>query len=818
MANAGECPILAPTVLEPPPAAGRSGGADPVAAPRATSSPSPSAVPSRSARWRAALPCALFAAATVLAFADPVFEKRNFGGRDILGYNLPIEKAIHDAWSRGRLPVWIDLISGGRPLLSNPNAGAFYPVRPVFSLLPFPLAMRLYPVLHWALSGIGFLLAARALGLSVGAAWVGAATYAFSGVSISEVFFTNYQPGFTLLPWLVWALARPASRAARILSLGTVFALLFLAGDVFVSTVALLCVGLWIARESPGHEGKRLFVDGVAAVLLGGLLALPQIVAAAGWIPYTNRAILGMRLNEALLYSVSPLRLFELVIPYPFGPTWELDSTRVWGWQVFRYKTVGFFTTFYAGSLAAIGVIAAWRDRRRGAGFARSLLLLSLAVCVLPSFVPASWGSLHSPLPLRFPEKFAVGMTLALALLAAFAFDRLRGRDRLPRAILWVGVALALAAVLARLFPDGAATAGVAVVSGDAAAHASAARRLPDILAEAGLYWMATLVALELARRGRRFETVAALLVLTLVPLLGARRIALTFREAEIFSPSPFDLYQARQDPEGRFRAMGEPSYRSPSKLEAEHETADPGQLDSSVRGWDQYTHVLWNRGAVLNLDFDHGDLSRLESLRGMSYIASSYLDSAAFYGSLALKWGIRFRDQAPPLSGFRRFRSVGLQEWDVHDQAFPDMRLVGAWREVPSALAAGNALPRLAAGEIVVENGGNEARGTAPPGTLRVLSRTAEGFRLVLEAPAPTWLFVLRGYWPFRRIRLDGASVEAVPAQVAFSAVRIPAGSHRLEWEESLAGAGVSWIGPVLAVLAGAALFWRRRDLESAA
>ena len=84
--------------------------------------------------------------------------RRNFIGRDIVPYNLPLEKAVHDAWARGRVPVWWNEISGGRPLMPNPNAGVFYPVRPLLSLVPFPLAMRIYPVLHWVLAGWGMLL------------------------------------------------------------------------------------------------------------------------------------------------------------------------------------------------------------------------------------------------------------------------------------------------------------------------------------------------------------------------------------------------------------------------------------------------------------------------------------------------------------------------------------------------------------------------------------------------------------------------------------------------------------------------------------
>src|SRR5207237_3102484 len=77
--------------------------------------------------------------------ADPLFSRRNFVGRDLVAYNLPMEKTIHDAYARGHLPVWSPDISGGRPLLPNPNAGALYPVRMLLAPLSFPLAMPLFP-------------------------------------------------------------------------------------------------------------------------------------------------------------------------------------------------------------------------------------------------------------------------------------------------------------------------------------------------------------------------------------------------------------------------------------------------------------------------------------------------------------------------------------------------------------------------------------------------------------------------------------------------------------------------------------------------
>ena len=53
------------------------------------------------------------------------------------------------------------------------------------------------------------------------------------------------------------------------------------------------------------------------------------------------------------------------------------------------------------------------------------------------------------------------------------------------------------------------------------------------------------------------------------------------------------------------------------------------------------------------------GDLSRTESLRRVSGFATGFQDSAAFFGSLALRWGIRYKDQRA-IAGYSRFGGDG--------------------------------------------------------------------------------------------------------------------------------------------------------------
>ncbi len=768
-----------------------------------------------------------FVLLVVAAYADPLFARKNFGGRDVLGGLLPMEFAIHDAYARGRLPVWVSEVSGGRPLLANPNTSALYPVRALLSVVPFPFAMRLFPVAHWALAGLGVMALLSWLRVRRAGAWMGAVTYVFSGVVVSEVFYTNHIPGVTLFPWILWALARDwKTRAGQVLTLSVFFGLDFLAGEVFTIGMAIAAAILWIVAEVEAARRPRLALRLGAALGLGFLIGLPQILATYLWIPETDRAIRGVLLRDAVAFSVSPWRLFELVVPYPFGTTWKIDPAELWAYTVFHGKGVGLFATLYAGALAAIAVVATRRRRGSapsrpagprpgkaavpateprppGARFARSLLAGSLALAVLPSLLPSSLGDLASPVALRSPEKFGVAIVLALALTTGIAFESLCRPGNKLRWTLWVGGSLAFLTLFAALFPGAVAAIAALAMDATPSSAARAGTTLPAALAEGGLHWMATVVALDLLRRGARAPFAAGLVLATAVPMLANGKIAQTYGEEALLGPTPIARYVRRADPEGAYRVLGEVGYQ-PSGLDKREFETDFGGNESFRRNWMYFTQALWKRGAVFNNDFDSGNLSRAESLRRVTFV-EGFWDSPAFFGSLALRWGVRYQDQLA-LPGYRPFRSNAVQAWDELDRAYPDIRLVERWREERGVTQALELVPKLADGEIVIESG-RSSEGSARPGSLRVVERSPERLRLETETPDPSWLFVLRGYWSYRTVTVDGRAAACFPAQLAFSAVPVPAGRHRIEWRERVPGGSVSRWGPALFLLAAAGI-----------
>jgi hypothetical protein len=755
---------------------------------------------------RSLVPAGFFVLLLSLVYFDPLFLGRNFGGRDLLGYNLPIEKAVHDAYARGRWPLWIEEISGGRPLLANNNVGALYPVRSLLAPISFAMAMRIYPVLHWALGGIGVMVLLSAVGASPQAGWLSAITYIFSGVGISEVFYTNHHPGVMLLPWIVWAMNQSVWRERkRIALISFLLGLDFLAGDVFTAGMALLACLLWVFTErNRSGAGREIGVlAGAAGLAL--LVALPQLVATLLWIPYTHRSISGLSLGDSLEISLPPHRLLELLIPYPFGDVWRTEPGVVWANSI-PGRPIGFFSTLYAGAFAPIALVALWRSDHRVTRFARALLISGLALAVPGSLLPERMKSWRSPLPLRHPEKFAVLIAFALALFAAMGWERLRASQRAPRWALAVGVGLAAVAVWARWAPMTVGRLAVFAAGSDPGAVGIAAARLGPALAEGAILWMISVVAWDVGARKNPLAVAAALAALTAIPLAANRRIARSYSQDEILAPTAFARYVQKADPEGAFRTLAIPSSLTPGSAWAGQ---DVGGLGNWRRSWLYFTPALWQRGTIFNQDSDLGDLERTEILRRIGTRAAGFTDSASFFGSLALRFAIRFRDE-PSRAGYRRIGGDSIQDWDEHERPYPDVRLLTSWKEVPTAVEALRAMPGLRAGEVVLESGSARS-GDAAEGILRVLERTPERLEFETESASPSWLFVLRGWFPHRTVLVDGVSSEVVPAQIAFSAVRVPMGHHHVEWRERLPGGKASFAGPAAFAILAAGLFATR-------
>lgn len=751
-----------------------------------------------------------FAGWVLALFADPMLVRKTFASRDMVPFFLPIEKAVHDSWRQGRIPLILPEVSFGRPLAANPNTGVFYPVRIAMAALPFRVSFKLFPVFHLWLAGVGAFFLARLFGISSASAMLTGALYAGSGPALSEIVYPDFLPGLALLPWILWAAARFADRrTGRSTALfGAIWGVDLLVGDVFTAGLAFLGAVLLVLQESRESEGPRrvgaLFLASLPGLLLAGI----QIVPALLFVPHTVRALGRFPLRAAVTWSVSPWRLLEIVLPFPFGNA--ASSPRVWGESLWSNKTAGFFQTLFPGVLAAAALLF-FRPPRGRRLFVYGIAAVSFTAAAAGTFLPESWLSESSPIPLRYPEKLMVGATLGIALLGGLAFDSLRsgGRPRVAAGAFAVALLLAAAGFIAISRPAELAAFIDRHWSATLRNGASGARELPRMLIESAGLW-AALGLMIVWSSFRRGLALGAILVFSVADLAVLRwRAVGTSSDATLFSPPPGARAVARLQGFGRFGFLPLPEYYlSPG---------DPGR-SGVQRAQDTLRSDVGAAFGVfysLNQDFDVSDFYRVELVRREIYRDSgTWPGIRDFLGAYSARAAIVERGRIPisfPAAG----KAIG-REWVVlNPSALPSFRFA---RRVIEVEGVGAAYERIHGrsvdfrAETVVETG-RSAESNLSGGSLAIQRNGPDSIVARTRTPGPSRLVFPRAPFPFRSAAVDGRPVTVDPANLCLSSIAIPAGSHEISIREQLPG-GVA--GPAISIAGAVLLLFLCREAKT--
>jgi hypothetical protein len=750
----------------------------------------------------------LFVGVVVVVFLDPLFLPRVFLRRDMGIFFAPIEDAVHREWSRGEIPIWWEDASGGRPLLPNPNAGAFYPPRILGALLPFPIYFKLFPIAHVALAGVGMFLLLTHWKRSPEASLVGAMAYAFSGPAMSLLFFIDFLPGFALLPIVLWAVSRvserPTARRGAVFAL--VFAILLLAGDVFTTSLAVVGTTLYLLLDAPRPAHRAILWTSVATGA-GLVAAAIQAVPTLLYVPLSDRAFGQLRIFEAFTWTLNPARLLEWVVPYAFGDTQKLSYIQSWGYWAFGGRPVGYFLTLFAGTVASVGVAREIVRPKtlglRAPASIRWFLWISLFLACAGLLIPNHLGSkASSPIPLRFPEKFVMGAILSLAIFAAFEWDRREAERATPRGPWIMAGALMTAAVFALVFAGRLGPALVRWSGSSPAAVPSATRRFPVLLALAAVHWSFGALALTLRTRSRSasWQWIALGLVLTDI-LLATRKIAVSSPSNLIVEEPPAARILDRLDPGARYSFFDWLSTEESVK-DAVGRLPEEDRLEFDWSTLNTYYGSLWGRPTILNADADLSDTYRMGAVHRLleyHFEQEPGLRNriAPFFGGLSIRYvlhspGIHLPGSIP-----------GGRSGDVVIEEIPDavarVRLATRWSEMADPLLLWKRMWKGAdRPEVALLETGRVRDGFARPGKIRVRIAEARRFSLDVYAPDPTWLVVTREFWNWRDVTVDGRRVDVVPERFALSAAAIPAGHHRVDWRERLPG---GLVGPILSL-----------------
>lgn len=693
---------------------------------------------------------------------------------------LPAFTLTGEAARTGELRLWDPWVAGGWPLAADPQFGAFSPVVVGLGALSggAEWGLRLYVVLLWVATGIGWCRLGGRLGAPGAVAVAVALATATSGAALSHAEHPSILSAYALLPWILErAVAAREGAPGSALAGGALWGLQALGGypSVVLGTALLLPVALLAARPAPAavasapHRLASRLLRGAAvataAGLVAALVALPALLALTGESPgFSDRA----RPLEATTRwhdnaYPAPAAL-TLASPYlavlalrPGSPLPGVDPS---------------FASLWLGVVPPLLVLA-MLVRRRPTG--RWLALLGGAAALFVLALPGSplRVALDAALPAaRYFRHGAVfkdlaGFALALAALAGARQLGSVGAGAEPTARRRLTIALTLLAA--------AALAAFELVL---AAAPAAAPRLELARAHAIGAWLggAWVVAAWAAAPvvGRRVWA-SALLALAAVDALAAVALA---RPLAVDSGATRRLW----DELAAARRAG----------------ADLVGLGLARERW-------WRPEAATAPRGNHDAMAKRPAWAGYLALSNRRHEALVADGGL----------DAVVLGGQRL--------WFAARAAVvpPDETLWTAWRptlgpDLPPALLVHPRAAMLRQGAPPSES---------PPIDLDALPRLAalphrieryepERFETVFRAPEAGWVLVAERWAPGWEATLDGRRTEIAGGLFLLRAIAVGPGEHRLAMRYRPAGhpwaAAISWT--LLAGIAASALHARRR------
>ena len=261
----------------------------------------------------------------------------------------PWHQLVKTSLLAGEWPLWNSLLGNGTPLLANLQSAVFYPLNLLYLLIPVEHGLTLSIILHLALAGVLMYLYAQQIGLNPFAATLSALTYMFSGYLIGRTQFVSMIDAAAWIPLLLLLCEKLArlyplktQGGVDILWLGLVLAMPILAGHAQLWFYSLWLLGLYTFVRSWQVAKTGLTDRPWLAVLhavgrLGLALALAIMLSAAQLLPTAEFVFQSDRSDGAerifaLTYSFWPWRLLTLLAPNFFGHPARGDY---WGYANF---------------------------------------------------------------------------------------------------------------------------------------------------------------------------------------------------------------------------------------------------------------------------------------------------------------------------------------------------------------------------------------------------------------------------------------------------------------------------------------------------
>ncbi len=349
--------------------------------------------------WRSTFTALVMITLTGAAIFAPAFlnPDKLLTGSDLHGLYYELEQYTTSVLRTGRLPLWNPYLFSGMPLLSHPVAIVFYPIQFALRLvLPVNVAIAGGLAIHVWIAGVGMYALCRYLKLSPWIALICALAFMLNGGMLTRIFAGHVWLVYALawLPtaWLFLMLTLERGSLLALVGSGLVIGLVFLSGHPTFPGYILLFLGVyWLFHAANLWQAKRsLKLIFIAGIRFGAILALAvgfamiQLLPSAVLFSQASLSV-GYDLASANLGALLPHHLAMIFLPdaypYPGQSIWEqfpylgvlLPLAAPWAYARQRHHQMAVFL----GLVAAFSVVLA---------FGHDLRLFSMLHWAFPPF------------------------------------------------------------------------------------------------------------------------------------------------------------------------------------------------------------------------------------------------------------------------------------------------------------------------------------------------------------------------------------------------------------------------------------------------
>jgi hypothetical protein len=670
------------------------------------------------------------------------------------------ELYTRSVFAAGRLPHWNPFLFAGTPHLADTETTVLYPPAMLLRFLPPAVFFSWMVALHMCVAGTGTAFLARVLGLRWTAAAAAAVAVTLGGSTPAWIFNGHLILLFATswLPWVLGLIIYSASRPtvwphpALVVVLIVQFLSGYLQGTIYIAAASAACVVWLIALAGDGRRGiarwRPLAHITIAGVLAAGLVAfqlLPtiQLVGEAGrtsGVPYSTAVRGGWTAHD----------LATFFFPYSGIP---VES---------RMRYMGDHTA-YVGWLLAVAAPLAFigREHRRAAILFGGLAAGCIAFVMSGVFPLYRLHYLLFP-GLRIPGRMLFIATLSVAILGAIGLDHLlRRAAHWPRPVGQALPAVLVALVLVDLlhFSGGA-------VQATSPNPAPVFSRIPAVPGRSLSVCDRALGAMDLVIGARpaadgvgggylRDYAVFQELALEDGPLRMRRDLLDLSNVTTLISCTPLNAAGLREV--GR---------------------ADVGIVYHNDTAWPR---ALWTCGAETVTRRE-----AIDQLRQVRYDDQRRLDRHHFVN---IRWAPTVDDTARGIRETRYHLAEGVRrdgntwQYDLQDRSATNVQALLADAGVEDTHGINRETAEVASGEakdeVLFGTASCSDVGTITEGTV---DRPGGDVQVVSEAPRAGLVFMSEPYYPERMAFVDNAPVAPVKANVAFTAVPVPAGRHVVE------------------------------------